>query len=234
MSADPTAPLTVMPGHTDLVSNAWLMRYNLAINRVYHLWICTDCKIAVKTSSIAKHTTRDTVHPGGLAPIAQFINILAAQNNIPSAYPDTTHAIDAIDGLPVHKVKCCSACRTFGIEKTITNHITKDHKTETPQPQPMGTYNGQQFNNANKVYFEVNVNNLLPPPAPAGFMPLLQTLRNFDISNLVDKTETDARLASPSLLKIDWTICETWDGLGEVETDYILMGRVWTGWVELD
>ncbi|KAJ7573464.1 hypothetical protein C8J56DRAFT_903468 [Mycena floridula] len=200
MSTDPTTPLTPVQGHTDLVSNAWLTSYNLAINQVHHLWICLDCNIAVLTSSIAKHTTKSKAHPGGTAPTAQFIDMLATQNNMAMVYPDTTHAIDAIDGLQVTAVRRCSGCRTFfGRHKTVSNHIKTDHQNQNPEPQPEGTYNGQQFNKVNKAYFQVNINNLPPPPAPGGFRALLQTLRNFDISNLVDKTETDARLVQPWL-----------------------------------
>ncbi|KAJ7574807.1 hypothetical protein C8J56DRAFT_802497 [Mycena floridula] len=176
------------------------MRYNLAINRVHHLWICTDCEVAFFTPSIAEHTSKSKAHPDGTAPTAQFIATLAGQQNIASIYPDTTHIIDAIDGLRVQKVTCCSACRTFGVKKkTITNHISALHKGLTPSPKPQGTYNAQYFNNSNKAFFEVNVRNVPPPPAPGGFMSLLHSLRNFDISNLVDKTETDARLVQPWL-----------------------------------
>ncbi|KAJ7577798.1 hypothetical protein C8J56DRAFT_798220 [Mycena floridula] len=200
MSAEPTAPLTTVPGHTDLISNAWLARYNLAINTVHRLWICTDCKVAFLTSSVDKHTSESKAHAGGLAPSPPFINTLAAQNNIATDYPDTTHIIDAIDGLTVHKATSCSACRLFGVKKkTVTNHISKDHKGLKPEPTPQGTYHVQYFNQGNKVLFEVNVNNVPPPAAAAGFHSLLQTLHNFDASSLVDETERDARLVQPWL-----------------------------------
>ncbi|KAJ7581997.1 hypothetical protein C8J56DRAFT_894830 [Mycena floridula] len=167
MSTDPTTPLTPVQGHTDLISNAWLMSYNLAINQVHHLWICLDCNIALLTSSVVKHTTKSTAHPGGPSPIPQFIDMLATQNNMAMVYPDTTHIIDAIDGLRVQTVTSCSACRLFGVKKkTITNHISALHKGLTPAPTPQGTYNAQYFNNSNKTLFEVTVRNVPPPPAP--------------------------------------------------------------------
>ncbi|KAJ7573442.1 hypothetical protein C8J56DRAFT_1066156 [Mycena floridula] len=145
MSADPTTPLTPLPGHTDLISNAWLMSYNLAINTVHRLWICIPCQVAFFTSSVAEHTGKAKPHliddEAGPVPAAPFIAALALQNNIATHYPDTTHAIPAVDGLQVHQVTHCSGCRWFGVRKTIVNHILKDHKKETLKPTPQGTYN---------------------------------------------------------------------------------------------
>jgi len=98
-------------------------------NSDYRLAICQPCG-SVLPKNVALHLYRfhDTLSHIERTAIVNYINTLEHEqpDNILKEISFETE-IDAIEGLPIDEVACCTACKLLGAESTIIKHCQNKH-----------------------------------------------------------------------------------------------------------
>ena len=104
-------------------------------NSQYRLAICQPCG-SVLPSNIALHLSRThkTLSKMERTAVINYMNMLDTERpeNVLKEISSETE-IDAIEGLPIDEVLCCTICKLLGANSTIIKHCQSKHGWLTGQ-----------------------------------------------------------------------------------------------------